>query len=260
VIQEIRGANDELIDAKIQVARQVLSERTAAVVNEALQQVIERGTGRRARLSGWPAAGKTGTTEHYGDAWFVGYTRQLVVAVWVGYPASLRPMLTEFHGDPVAGGTFPALIWKSFMERALPYHRTKMGVEPEPFPPAPYESVSPLLVVERDGSVQRDNGLCRTVHEVVYFVGHEPRRIADCKPNEVDVPSVVGMTLAEARARLARQPLTPTVVYKPAERLDRTDVVLSQDPPKGRRLSSFDEVTLVFAKPAGRLVPDGAVR
>ena len=45
-------------------------------------------------------AGKTGTTENYGDAWFVGYTPQLAVAVWVGYPTTLRPMLTEFHGDP----------------------------------------------------------------------------------------------------------------------------------------------------------------
>ena len=72
----------------------------------------------RAQLSdGRPVAGKTGTTENYGDAWFVGYTPQLVTAVWVGYPNTLRPMLTEYHGDAVAGGTFPALIWKSFMER-----------------------------------------------------------------------------------------------------------------------------------------------
>jgi penicillin-binding protein 1A len=256
VIEEIRDANDEPVDANVQTSRQVLSERTTGIVNDLLQQVIERGTGRRARLSGWPAAGKTGTTENYGDAWFVGYTRQLVVAVWVGYPASLRPMLTEFHGDPVAGGTFPALIWKSFMERALPY----LGAEPEPFPPAPYEDVSARMVVERDGTVQLDNGLCRGRYEVVYFVGREPRRIADCVQNEVDVPSVVGMTLSEARARLARQPLTPTVVYRPAERLDRTDVVLRQDPPKGRRLSSFGEVRLEFARPTHGFVPDGAAR
>src|SRR3712207_8163797 len=51
----------------------------------------------------------------YGDAWFVGYTPQLAVSVWVGYPNELRPMLTEYDGDPVAGGTYPALIWKTFM-------------------------------------------------------------------------------------------------------------------------------------------------
>ena len=75
----------------------------------------------RARLLRWPAAGKTGTTENYGDAWFVGYTPEPVTAVWVGYPNRLQPMLTEFRGEAVAGGTFPAPVWKSFMERALPY-------------------------------------------------------------------------------------------------------------------------------------------
>ena len=52
-------------------------------------------------------AGKTGTTENYGDAWFVGWTKELTVAVWVGYPDELRPMQTEFNGQPVAGGTYP---------------------------------------------------------------------------------------------------------------------------------------------------------
>ena len=65
-------------------------------------------------------AGKTGTTENYGDAWFVGFTPDLVTAVWVGYPNKLIPMTTEYHGHTVEGGTFPALIWKAFMEKALP--------------------------------------------------------------------------------------------------------------------------------------------
>ena len=90
-------------------ARQVITETNAEMVNSILQ------TGRAVRApacgpqlpDGRPVAGKTGTTENYGDAWFVGYTPQLVVAVWVGYPDRLVPMLTEFHGDAVAGGTYP---------------------------------------------------------------------------------------------------------------------------------------------------------
>ena len=66
-----------------------------------------RGHRPRAALADRPVAGKTGTTENYGDAWFVGYTPQLAVAVWVGYPDRLQPMVTEFDGDPVAGGTLP---------------------------------------------------------------------------------------------------------------------------------------------------------
>ncbi len=91
----------------------------AGVVNSILQQAVRYGTGKRAYLPNRPMAGKTGTTENYGDAWFVGYTPQLVVAVWVGYPTTLKPMLTEFRGEPVTGGSFPALIWKSFMEKAV---------------------------------------------------------------------------------------------------------------------------------------------
>ena len=107
----------------------VLRKTTAQTVNSLLQHVVQSGTGKRAALADRPVAGKTGTTENYGDAWFVGYTPQLVVAVWVGDPDTLKPMLTEFHGDPVAGGTFPALIWKSFAESALRIR----GDEPESF-------------------------------------------------------------------------------------------------------------------------------
>jgi penicillin-binding protein 1A len=251
VIQEIRDENDEVVDRNVQASHQVLSTRSARTVNQLLQKVITQGTGRRAALAGWPAAGKTGTTENHGDAWFVGYTPQLVVAVWVGYPHQLRPMLTEFRGQAVAGGTYPALIWKSFMESALTY----LDKEPVGFKPPDYDSTSALMVAERDGKVRRDNGLCRNRREIVYYLGSEPRSTANCKPNEVEVPRVIGQTLSAAKARLALQPLTPTVVYKPARPRQRVDIVISQFPAKGR-LSSFDTVTLVFAKAVHGLVPN----
>ena len=93
--------------------KRVLREDTVAAENSILQRVFTEGTGTRAALPDRPAAGKTGTTENYGDAWFVGYTPQLVTAVWVGYPNKLVPMTKQFHGDPVAGGTYPAMIWKT---------------------------------------------------------------------------------------------------------------------------------------------------
>src|SRR5205814_3742318 len=79
-----------------------------------LAQVITSGTGKAAQIGEF-AAGKTGTTENYGDAWFVGFNKDLTVAVWVGYPDRLKPMLTEYRGQPVAGGTYPAEIWHDFM-------------------------------------------------------------------------------------------------------------------------------------------------
>ena len=97
--------------------RRVLDEGVATTVGTLLQGVVKNGTGKRAQLDPRiPVAGKTGTTENYGDAWFVGWTPEYTVAVWVGYPKKFQPMKTEFQGQPVAGGTFPAGIWKTFME------------------------------------------------------------------------------------------------------------------------------------------------
>ena len=67
-------------------------------------------------------AGKTGTTENYGDAWFVGWTPRYTVAVWVGYPDAVKamePPTFSFNGEPVAGGTYPAAIWGTFMRQAM---------------------------------------------------------------------------------------------------------------------------------------------
>jgi penicillin-binding protein 1A len=59
--------------------------------------------------------GKTGTTENYGDAWFVGGNDDMTVAIWVGYADKLQPMEFEHAGSPVAGGTYPAEIFHDFM-------------------------------------------------------------------------------------------------------------------------------------------------
>ena len=92
----------------------VMTPAVAAEVTRILQTVVSGGTGRSAQTGDF-AAGKTGTTENYQDAWFVGWNHYLTVAVWVGYPEGARAMETEFHGGPVAGGTFPAEIWRDFI-------------------------------------------------------------------------------------------------------------------------------------------------
>jgi penicillin-binding protein 1A len=83
-----------------------------------LEAVIRYGTARRAAI-GQFAAGKTGTTENFADAWFVGWDSKYTVAVWVGYPNGVVPMETDFNGAPVEGGTYPALIWHDFMISAI---------------------------------------------------------------------------------------------------------------------------------------------
>jgi penicillin-binding protein 1A len=252
VILKVANDKGRTIDENRPRPVQALSEEDAAILTSLLQNVIRYGTGKAAALSGGrPAAGKTGTTENYGDAWFVGYTPQLVTAIWVGYPNRLRPMTYEYHGKPVAGGTFPALIWKSFMERALPY----LHDEPESFPSASIPYASPKNVTYRDGRLQLDNGYCRDTEAIEYFGDSGPRHTANCLPNEVDVPNVIGEPVGRARSVLAGQPLAATVVYRPAEPRQRVGVVVKQFP-AGGHLSSGDRVTIVLSKALQGVVPN----
>lgn len=115
-IKIINPAGKE-IQFKNPAPKQVLSANLAFRVTTILKDVITKGTGTRAIIAR-PAAGKTGTTQNYRDAWFVGYTPQLSTAVWVGFPQAQIDM-TNVHGIKVAGGTFPASIWSQFMYYAL---------------------------------------------------------------------------------------------------------------------------------------------
>jgi membrane peptidoglycan carboxypeptidase len=169
----------------------------------------------------------------------------------VGYPDRLRPMLDEYHGSPVAGGTYPAQIFKTFMEKALP----RLGDEPESFPSPSYPYASPRNIVFRNGRWRADNGYCRGTREVLYFYGRGPDTTADCKPNEVEVPRVTGLKYADAVTRLGLQPLEAEAVYKPAVPRQRVGYVLGQLPRVGARLSAYDTVKLVVAKPLHGVVP-----
>jgi membrane peptidoglycan carboxypeptidase len=246
VIEEVHEPSRKRFNAPKGV--RALAETHADAVTAALQKAVQLGTGKRAYLPNRPVAGKTGTTENYGDAWFVGYTPQLAVAVWVGYPTTLKPMLTEFHGEPVSGSTYPALIWKSFMEKAL------AGEEVEQFhyPSLPY--AAPKLVTRRGDRLLLDNGLCRTRQEIVYFAGTGPNRTANCLENEVEVPDVRRLAEADAQLRVESQPLTPHIVYKPAEPLQRVGIVVDQQPKRGFR-SSYDRIILVVSKPTQGVIP-----
>jgi penicillin-binding protein 1A len=117
-LEAIELPNGEKARNKVKT-RRVLDEGIANSVGTILQGVVKNGTAQRAQIPNMVIAGKTGTTENYGDAWFVGWTPEYTVAVWVGYPKKFQPMKTEFQGEPVAGGTYPAGIWKTFMESVL---------------------------------------------------------------------------------------------------------------------------------------------
>ncbi|PLS76682.1 MAG: hypothetical protein CYG61_01220 [Actinobacteria bacterium] len=116
VILEVTTADGRVLEPARPPARtKVLEPAQADVVNFCLQQVVRGGSGTRAAF-GRPVAGKTGTTQDFGDAWFVGYTPKLTTAVWMGFPEGIEKKMDNVRGQEVRGGSFPAAIFKRFMQ------------------------------------------------------------------------------------------------------------------------------------------------
>ena len=121
----------------------VLTERTAGVMNRMMAQIPEWGTATRAALDGIRAAGKTGTTNAYRDAWFVGFTGNYVTAVWMGND-NYQPT------NRLTGGNLPAMTWKQYMTFA----HQNIELQPIPYIDNPLPGKNPEAVAE-----QADDGL-----------------------------------------------------------------------------------------------------
>ena len=111
VITKVLDRNGNILEEASPDGIAVIRPESAADLTAMLEDVIKRGTGRAANI-GRPAAGKTGTTSNYKDAWFVGYTPDLVAAVWVGNDDNTST-------DGIMGGTVPTETWAAFMRKAL---------------------------------------------------------------------------------------------------------------------------------------------
>jgi penicillin-binding protein 1A len=114
-VSEVRSSDGDVLLSHADEPKAVLKPEIAATVTDILRGVVDSGTGTAAKLPDRPVAGKTGTTDNFGDAWFVGYTPQLSTAVWMGSPIDRTPMRGIGGVARVAGGTFPARIWGAYM-------------------------------------------------------------------------------------------------------------------------------------------------
>jgi penicillin-binding protein 1A len=114
----------------------VMTDGQAMEVTKVLKQNMTSGTGVNANY-GCPAAGKTGTTDNFTDAWFVGYEPRMAAAVWVGYPNALVEM-RSVHGIQVAGATFPSQIWHDFMQVAHRGYCSDFTAPTTPFVSSPF--------------------------------------------------------------------------------------------------------------------------
>ena len=118
---KLLGDSDPLIGAAGGMGERVIREEAARQLIWMMEKVVSEGTGARAKLPGWQAAGKTGTTSAAKDAWFIGFTADYVAGVWMGYDDN-----TPLKG--VTGGGLPAEIWRETMVRV------QDGMDPKPLP------------------------------------------------------------------------------------------------------------------------------
>ncbi len=112
-ISLIKDQHDHILEHHVFEPRQVISQQTAYLITHMMMDVIQSGTGKRARSIGRPLAGKTGTTNSYRDAWFVGYAPNLAAGVWVGFDS------VETLGKVESGAHAALPIWTDFMAKAL---------------------------------------------------------------------------------------------------------------------------------------------
>ncbi len=122
VIERVRGADGKPLYARAtQALGRIVDARYVAMMNSMMHETLVGGTARRADLPGWPAAGKTGTSQDFRDAWFVGYTSHLVAGVWLGNDDNSPTR-------KAVGGGLPVEIWSRFMKAA------HQGVAPSALP------------------------------------------------------------------------------------------------------------------------------
>src|SRR5215469_274860 len=141
VVERIRGADGKTLYGRAQQPLgRIVDARYAGMMNTMLHETLVSGTARAARLPGWQAAGKTGTSQDFRDAWFIGYTSRLVAGIWLGNDDNTPT-------KHAVGGGLPVEIWSRFMRTAL------SGQAPAPLPglgdngwfsfPAPAAAPSP---------------------------------------------------------------------------------------------------------------------
>ncbi len=118
LVREVRGRDGKALFRTKLSRERVADANLTSVVIDAMTQVVERGTGTAAQLPGRVVAGKTGTTNNFEDAWFVGFTPQLATAVWMGSPRA-KISMSNVGGIRVFGGTYPAQIWRAYTATVL---------------------------------------------------------------------------------------------------------------------------------------------
>jgi len=238
----ITDAQGNLVWQAAPKPKQVVDPAIASAADQILQKVVLYGTGTAANI-GRPQIGKTGTGQNYSDAWFVGAIPQLTAAVWVGFPqgqVSMQPPTTRIT---VFGGTWPAQIWRLFMERAA----ATLPVRSFPTPAVDYIAVA-VDVTQSPYCLPNQFTLPQNIQTLEFIAGTEPTQ-ACTNPTSlqsVPVPSVVGLSQAAAMTLLGDAGFYVKVLLEPSTQPPGT--VISQSPAAGVTAYQTSTVTITVSK------------
>lgn len=210
-IKRIATQGGDTLDRRPLRAEHVVAAEDAYLLTHLLEGVMERGTGRGARQNGFdrPAAGKTGTTNDFGDAWFIGYTPDLVTVVWVGFD--------QRQSLGLSGAQAALPIWATFMKRAT------AGRPPVPFLPPP--GVTVVKIDRMTGC--RATPESHMVIEEAFYSGEEPTEPCFRYASEPEATPIGGTTIGPPSFPMPqapvedRSPMPPKTPYPPAEERQR---------------------------------------
>jgi len=218
-----------------------LDSHLADQITWILEGTVSQGTGWRAEMEDRPSAGKTGTTQNYADAVFVGYTPQHTTAVWVGFPEAQIPMIPPTTDRKVYGGTYPAMIWKDVMEAAHFGLPVEQLVTADPTLNAPSTPIIPTPIVPTTAAPVPADG--------------EPT------DGRIPTPELLGLTLANARNLLTEADHGIQILSVVEVEMEGTEpgTIIGQAPDVGSTMepngSMLVEVTIEPQRPEGVVVP-----
>ena len=270
-VTKVVGHDGSVLFEHQHTQERVIEQETSDAVVGVLQQVVTRGTGEAARI-GRPVAGKTGTSQDWKDAWFVGFTPELVTAVWVGFPESQISMVPPTTRIRVTGGSWPAQIWQLYMSAAT----ADQPITQFPVPPSLDGSAELVLLVvpsvvgmpvqQAEDALSREG--FRAVRSLVrndeyppgYVVGQSPLgedqapggstvtiEVSNGSATTV-VPDVLEMEPADARARITEVGLKVRVVNQAEPKspgsASRKGLVWKQSPSGATRTDPGATVTI----------------
>ncbi|MDX6567731.1 MAG: penicillin-binding protein [Gaiellales bacterium] len=239
-ITKVLGANGKVIANNRPIVRQVIARENALEIAAILESVIRFGTAKIIKGFPRPAFGKTGTTSGFVDAWFVGSTPQLATAVWVGYVQHPTPMLTQFNGTPVFGGTLPAIAWSQFEQKALA-GQPVLSFE-HPVPP----SAESVLIDTANGL--RATPSCPRARSEVIALAQVPSAYSRCSATIVTMPDLNGMYPGNARRLVDRSGLVPRLSTIPAGPGEIPGRVVAQVPGASEPAEVGRRVSIIVAR------------